>query len=220
MMPRRLKAVYYVLMRVPMRLNGVVYRHFRQPRAPLKAHLGPGKTKYIPGWLNVDANILTARIDLWANILDPLPFRNDSLACVYSYHVIEHLPDARLPTHFRDLFRVVQPGGGIRVGGPHGGNAMAKYMEGDPEWFPDFPDKRASLGGRLANFILCRGEHLSVLTESYLRELAEAAGFAEIRFCLPGRESDLVGEEVLATEDEDDFACPHSIVMEARKPLS
>ncbi len=37
-------------------------------------------------------------------------------------------------------------------------------------WFDDFPDKRGSMGGRLVNFLLCRNEHLTILTHSYLQD--------------------------------------------------
>jgi prepilin-type processing-associated H-X9-DG protein len=132
--------------------------------------------------------------------------------------VIEHLPDRHLPTHFRQMFRALRPGGGIRVGGPDVGTACARLVAGDLGWFSTFPVARKSSGGRFANFVFCDGEHLTALSESYLRELAEAAGFVEIRRMLPCRESGLVGREVLDLEYENDFEHPHTVIIEARKP--
>jgi len=218
MMPRPLKALYYALMHLPMRFNGHLYRTYRQPRLPLDVHLGPGKEKYIEGWLNVDANIITARPDLWANLVDSLPFRDNSVSRIYSHHVIEHLPDKFLSTHFAEIARVLVPGGGIRICGPHGDNACRKFLENDPDWFDDFPDSRKSIGGRFVNFIFCRGEHLTMLSESYLTELATGAGLTDIRFCPPCTKSAVVDQAVLATETERDPDCPHTIVLEARKP--
>jgi predicted SAM-dependent methyltransferase len=123
--------------------------------------LGPGQEKYIPGWINVDANLLTAKIDVWANLLDPLPFHDGSVDCVYSHHVIEHFPDSHLPDHFRQLARCLKDGGAVRIGGPHAQSAALKLLEADGSWFSDFPDRRTSVGGRFANFLLCRGEHPS-----------------------------------------------------------
>jgi len=211
--------MYYGVFRIPMRLNGWLYRCFRQPASNIKVHLGCGQKNYLSGWVNVDANIITARIDLWANLSDPLPFRSESVAAFYSFHVIEHLPDSFLPKHFGAMFRALAPGGRIRIGGPHGGNACQKYIEGDREWFGSYPDDRLSVGGRMANFILCRGEHLTILTEDYLRELAEAAGFSEISFWSP-MHSENFGVEVLAVEHESDPLFPHSVIMEAIRPAS
>lgn len=143
--------------------------------------------------MNLDANFLSARIGLWANLMDPLPFRNGSVAAIYSHHVIEHLPDRHLPTHFREMFRVLVPGG-IRVGRPDAGNACAKFVAGDLDWFSTYPVNRRSIGGRFANFIFCDGEHLSALSESYLRELAEGAGFVDVGRMLPCRQPDLARE--------------------------
>lgn len=202
-----------------MKLNGWIYKNFQSPKQGLNVHLGPGQRNYIKGWVNVDSNFLTAKVDVWANLLDTLPFRDNSVDVFYSHHVIEHLPESYLCEHFNQMFKALRSGGGIRIGCPHAGNAYRKYVEGDISWFSsDFPIKRSSLGGRLANFIFCGGEHLTALDETYLTELAKNAGFTDIQFKCPRQESDLVGQEVLLTELEDDISCPHTIIMEARKP--
>jgi hypothetical protein len=221
MVPFWLKRFYYASFCVPMRVNGALYRIVRQPKEPVSVHLGCGQQNYIPGWVNVDANIFTARPDVWANLLDPLPFRENSVKAFYSHHVVEHLPDRFLARHFRDMYHCLIPGGGIRVGGPDTGNACRKFLEGDLDWFSGtFPIPRKSIGGRFTNFVFCDGEHLTALSESFLRELAAGAGFVDIRCCIPGRESCLVGQEVLSTEHESDFEVPHTVMIEARKPLA
>ena len=221
MIPFWLKRCYYAAFRVPMRINGALYRAARQPKEPICVHLGCGQVHYIPGWVNVDANIFSARPDVWANLMDPLPFRRNSVKMFYSHHMVEHLPDRFLASHFRDMYECLIPGGGIRVGGPDIGNACQKFVEGDLAWFSsDMPFARRSLGGKFTNFVFCGGEHLTALSESYLRELATDAGFVDIRHCSPVRESGLVGQEVLSTESESDFDVPHTVIIEARKPLS
>jgi hypothetical protein len=106
----------------------------------------------------------------------------------------------------------------IRVGGPNIDNACVKLLHNDACWFPDFPDARASVGGKFANFVFCRNEHLTALTKSYLQELASDAGFTDIHFCAPVRETVYFDEDVLRIEYEDDQEYPHSILIEARKP--
>lgn len=218
MTKRSAKLLYYTLLSAPMRLNALLYRRFRQNGEPIRAHLGCGQKNYIPGWVNVDANFISAKIDLWANLEQGLPFRDGSVERIYSFHVIEHLPDNALAQHFREMYRVLMPGGVIRVGGPDIDNACAKLVANDAAWFSDFPDKRASVGGRFANFVFCRNEHLTVLTRSYLEELACKAGFTGIRFCGPVRETAYFDRQVLDLEYEDDYEFPHSILVEARKP--
>jgi predicted SAM-dependent methyltransferase len=134
------KQLFYSLLKYPMRFNGWVYKNFKCPKSGLKVHLGPGQSNYINGWLNVDANLITAKIDLWVNLLDTLPFRNGSVDIFYSHHVVEHLPDSHLISHFQEMFQALRPGGGIRIGAPHMGNACNKYIQGEHTWFSDFPD--------------------------------------------------------------------------------
>src|SRR5690349_9669239 len=131
MISRTAKALYYSAMSLPMRVNAKLYRHFRQNGRPIKAHLGCGQKHYLPGWVNVDANFITAKIDLWANLEDGLPFRDGSVERFYSFHVIEHLPDRALAQLFREMHRALVPGGAIRVGGPHVDNACLKLLQND-----------------------------------------------------------------------------------------
>jgi predicted SAM-dependent methyltransferase len=218
-----LRRAYLALAYVPMRVSGLAYRWLAAPRAGLvKVHLGPGKGNYLPGWINLDANIVSAKVDVWADLTGKLPFRDGTVDVFYSHHVIEHLPDRSLPRFFADMYRCLKPGGCIRVAGPDAFAAAKKLVEGDIAWFSsDFPDRRASIGGRFANFLLCGGEHLTLLTESYLRELAAAAGFVDIERQLPTRETRyprLIDEAVLGKEWENDLHTPHTLVIEARKP--
>jgi predicted SAM-dependent methyltransferase len=217
MIGRSAKAAYYAMLSVPMRLNGQIYKHLRQGSAPIKVHLGCGQKNYIPDWVNVDANFVTARIDLWADLRHGLPFRDNSVERLYSFHVIEHLPDSLLVAHFREMYRALVPGGTIRVGGPNIDNACKKLLENDTQWFPDFPDLRTTVGGRFTNFVFCRNEHLTALTRSYLEEIALSAGFTDLHFCAPVSESVYFGREVLQYEYENDHEYPHSILIEARK---
>ncbi len=186
----------------------------------MRAHLGPGQRNYLAGWVNVDANFISAKIDIWADLRFALPFPDGSVDAFYSHHVVEHLPDRLLPFHFAEMFRCLKPGGVIRVGGPHGESAARKLIEGDGAWFDDFPDKRASVGGRYANFILCRGEHLTILTPSYLREIAGNAGFTNISVRSPIDETGyprMFDAAVMVTEFESTPEVPHTLIIEARK---
>jgi predicted SAM-dependent methyltransferase len=206
-----------------MRISGFAYRVLRAPRKGIaRVHLGPGQGNYLAGWINVDANIFSAKADVWSDLTGALPFRDSTVDVFYAHHVIEHLPDRCLPRLFREMYRCLKPGGCVRVGGPDAQSAAKKLVEGDIGWFSsDFPDKRSSIGGRFANFLLCGGEHVALLTESYIAELAGAAGFARIRRCLPARDTGypgLIDGKVLGKEWESDYETPHTLIVEAEKP--
>jgi predicted SAM-dependent methyltransferase len=222
MRSRQAKALYFTVARGAMAISSRVYRAWFAPTSGIvKVHLGPGQRNYIDGWLNVDANIVSAKLDVWSDLRDALPFRDGTVDAIYSHHVIEHLPDARLPFHFAEMYRCLKPNGVIRVAGPNGDTAIRKFLENDHAWFSDFPDAHSSIGGRFVNFILCGGEHLTILTRSYLDEHLTASGFVDIRGCAPVSETtapELFGPEVLATEFESTPEAPHTLVVEARKP--
>jgi predicted SAM-dependent methyltransferase len=217
---RRAKSAFYRVAGPLLWLNGRFYRALRAPRnGHVRVHLGPGQKNYLEGWINLDANMFTGRCDVWVDLRNPLPFRTSSIAGMYSHHVIEHLPDIK--AHLQDVLRCLVPGGVYRFGGPNGDAAIAAFVRNDSAWFSDFPDRRESIGGRLENFIFCRQEHLTILTESYLRELLNAVGFVSVSRCLPTKETgfhDLFGD-CLRIEHESDFSCPHTLILEAVKPL-
>src|SRR5262249_20200369 len=147
-----------------------------------------------------------------------LPFRDSSLDFLYSHHVIEHLPD--LHFHFREMHRCLKPGGAFRVGGPNGDSAIKKFYEGDIAWFHGFPDDRRSLGGRFDNFIFCRQEHVTILTESWLREIAEDVGLEVSGTCIPKLQTnypEFVDSTVLALEYEPYPDCPRTLIFEGKK---
>ena len=220
MLKREYKRLFYTICGPLLKLSGSFYRRFRAPReGVIKVHLGPGQKNYLQGWINVDANMFTGKCDVWANLHDPLPFPDGTVSAVYSHHVIEHLEDPFL--HFREVYRILKPGGIFRIGGPNGDSASQKFLEGDRDWFPDFPDKRMSIGGRFENFIFCRGEHLTILTYTFLEEIALQAGFRKIRKCLPVTQTnypEFIDQPVLATEWESTPLCPHTLLIEGEKP--
>jgi len=220
MMPRKMKAAFYALAGPLMLLNGIIYRYLRQPKGDgeqLRIHLGPGQRNYINGWINLDANMFTGKCDLWVDLRNPLPFRDDSVNAVYSHHMIEHLPD--IESHLREVHRCLAPNGVYRVAGPNGDSAIRKFVEGDLDWFPSWPDERTSVGGRFENLIFCRGEHLTILTESFLEELLRDAGFSEINRCEPSATTcrEEFFADCLTHEAESDPDCPHTLVLEAIK---
>ena len=213
-----IKSLFFAMLHYPMRANALRCRLFPSRARPGKVQLGPGSRSYLHGWTNVDRNFLNAKIDIWADIRTRLPFRAETVEAFYSYHVIEHLPEGLLPFHFSEMFRCLKPGGLIRVGGPNGDMAIKKFEEQDLDWFGNGSGRR-SIGGRFADFLLYGGEHLGILTSSYLTELAEEAGFNRITFCKPvGSHFPSVFEQALNTEWEPTPDVPHTLMMEAQKP--
>lgn len=111
MLSRAAKSYFYLVAGPLMTINALAYRYFRSPTSSgsARVHLGPGQKKYIKGWVNVDANMFTGKCDIWADLRNPLPFRDSTIDATYSHHMIEHLPN--MARHFRDVYRCLKPGG-------------------------------------------------------------------------------------------------------------
>ena len=219
MLKRSHKALFYLLASPLMRLNALFYKYFlfRNKKKKLKLHLGPGKKNYIDGWVNIDANIFTGKSDLWADLRYPLPFQISSVDYCYSHHMVEQVPDIKL--HFRDIYKILKPGGIYRFGGPNGDVAIKKFLDNEHKWFSNFPDNRKSIGGRFENFIFCRNEHLTILTFSYLCEILEEVGFINIRKYLPTKETSIpeIFSQCFKYEYETDFENPKTLIIETQK---
>jgi hypothetical protein len=94
--------------------------------------------------------------------------------------------------------------------------AAAKLLEGGSQWFYE-----ESIGGRYVNFIMCRGEHLTILTLSYLTEICRHAGFVNIQQCRPVTQtyhSAVIDNNVLSKESESTPDIPPTLIIEAEKP--
>ena len=97
--------------------------------------------------------------------------------------------------------------------------AIAKFIENDHDWFNDWPDKYDSIGGRFADFIFCRNEHLTILTQSLLVELATRSGFDEVKKHLPitGIDHAELFVDCMAKEHERTPEAPHTLLLEMQK---
>ena len=82
----------------------------------MKLHLGCGK-RYIPGYVHIDA-VDYPHIDHVASI-DNLSFISDlSIEVIYNCHVLEHFKRKEVERVLHEWFRVLKPGGVLRISVP------------------------------------------------------------------------------------------------------
>lgn len=99
-------------------------------KIPLKLHLGCGGRR-LEGYINIDLRKTTAT-DLVCNIRK-LPYPDNSVELIETYHVIEHLPRHDLPKALKEWFRVLVTGGVLIVECPDFDKAVKEYIEGNEE---------------------------------------------------------------------------------------
>jgi predicted SAM-dependent methyltransferase len=93
-----------------------------------------------PAWTNVDIAPQSAGV-MACNLRGPLPFADASFAAVYHSHVLEHFPHEEAKTFLRECFRVLEPGGVLRVVVPDLEQiarlyleALERVLQGQGEW--------------------------------------------------------------------------------------
>lgn len=97
-------------------------------KIPLKLHLGCGE-RHLEGYTNIDLRKTTAT-DLVCNIRK-LPYPDNSVELIETYHVIEHLPRHDLPKALKEWFRLILPGGSLIIECPDFDKAAKEYIEGN-----------------------------------------------------------------------------------------
>ncbi len=189
----------------------------RPTSRPAHLHLGCGP-KYLDGFINIDANPLHS-VDLWLDVRNGLPFPSNSVDSIYSTHMFEHFFEAELRRILRECFRVLKPGGGVRLIVPNLAGAIQAYAEQRTEWFEDrFPHHFDSLGGRFSNFLFCDGQHRTAFDFDYMDEVLQKAGFQQVEKSREG-DSKLYGDKVPSYGPGEPQELAHSLYVEAFKQV-
>src|ERR1041385_5970668 len=94
-------------------------------------NLGCGD-RYHAGWVNVDF-VSNDKNVLAHNLLKGIPFGNNSFDAVYHAHVLEHFTPEDGKKLLEECFRVLKPGGILRIGVPDLETIVREYMR-NLEW--------------------------------------------------------------------------------------
>ena len=76
-------------------------------------NLGCG-SRYLDGWTNLDITPVSPHIQA-CNLLNGIPFPDNTFEFVYHSHLLEHLPKSKAAGVLKECCRVLKPGGVIRV---------------------------------------------------------------------------------------------------------
>ena len=150
-----------------------------RPKLPLATeegyciHIGCGEI-VLPNYINIDARPLS-HVHFISKNISRLPFlKNNSAQVIYACHVIEHLPTAVVPKALAEYFRILKPGGILRLSVPDLDRLMEIYQKEGKTIEAIQP---ILMGGQdyLYNF------HQSVFNRAYLEKLLFDAGFKKTR---------------------------------------
>jgi predicted SAM-dependent methyltransferase len=173
------------LMRAATWYNPRLIRKYLTTNTIRKLHLGCGYHR-IAGWLNCDLDPMRDAIIL--DVTRRFPFADNTFDFVYSEHMIEHIPDAGGRTMLEESYRVLKPGGTLRIATPDVRFLFRLYREDRSALEEDYVawsgveflgDKVPHTAlGVINNYVRDWG-HIFIYDPDTLRQSLEAAVFLE-----------------------------------------
>jgi len=181
-------------------------RRIAQQDGPLRLHLGSGGEPK-KGWLNVD--LAGDPIDLAWNLAHGIPFGDGSVDAIFHEHLLEHIPLRAAAGLMDECFRVLKPGGILRIGVPDAGELLQSYV-GDGEYLEAIhPGRPTRLLGVQELFYWHR--HTTMYDEETLALMFRAGGF-------PTPSKRKFGDTELDEAPDTERRRAESLYMEAAKP--
>jgi predicted SAM-dependent methyltransferase len=140
-------------------------------KAPRRLHLGCGK-RHIPGWHHVDI-VTFPHVDKVGRVEALRHIADDSVATIYACHVLEHFGRYQVFDVVSEWYRVLAPGGVLRVAVPDFAAACRYYVA--------HGDIRQVLGLIMGGQTGPYDYHKVIFDQTSLGELLEDVGFRSIR---------------------------------------
>lgn len=155
-----------------------------------KLHIGAGPN-ILEGWLNADIKPQSNSV-IYLDITKELPFLDRTFDYLYSEHVIEHVSYTEGIYHLKECYRILKPGGRLRIATPDLGFLIGLYnmqkTEAQKEyikWAIERFSPEAAFHHEtfvINNFVRCWGHQF--IYDSTILELAfKGAGFEKIVRC-------------------------------------
>jgi predicted SAM-dependent methyltransferase len=141
-----------------------------------KLHLGCG-TNILSGWENIDLDG-PSPVRRW-DLTKPLPLQAETISFIFNEHFIEHITRPQGMSLLRECYRLLVPGGVLRISTPSLRKLIEEYLLGrttewlDVSWHPATPCQLINEGMRSWG-------HQFVYDAEELLGLLRDCGFAEI----------------------------------------
>jgi len=84
--------------------------------------------KFHKAWINIDMISYSPYV-IQYNLLKGIPYPDNYFEVIYHSQVLEHIPKEKAPEFIRECFRVLKPGGIMRVVVPDLQNIVTEYIK-------------------------------------------------------------------------------------------
>lgn len=194
-----------------------------------KLQIGAGPN-VLEGWLNTDEQPISRRV-IYLDAKKPFPFESGTFDYVFSEHLIEHLTYGEGLSMLRECYRVLKPGGRIRIATPDLETLIALYTPEKSDlqqeyirWITDMfmPELGIYRDSFVINNAFWGFGHRFIYDRTTLQSAMEEVGLVDIT-CYAPSESD---DEVLRGVESHGKAAGNeamnrfeTMVLEAKRPM-
>lgn len=148
---------------------------------PIKLDIGGGYRKGARGWKTID---ISHECDIYWDLREGIPFKDNSVEAVYSSHLFEHLTYDQGQVLMEEVRRVLRPGGSFSVVVPDARLYVEHYIgarELSEEFFGWNPAINNSTRIDALNYVAyMAGEHTYMFDIDNLLFRLQAAGFERV----------------------------------------
>lgn len=182
----------------------------------LRVNLGSGGSGQAD-WVNIDIGRNHKDQTLPWDIRRGLPFSDNQVAMLFAEHVIEHIEFREdVPRLMRDIYRVLEPGGWLRIIVPDGERWLCAYVSQDPQAWANLgmstlPSDMPTPMTMINHIFHQDGEHFFAYDFETLAHVLRQAGFTKIQKMAWGHSA----LEALCLDQP--HHAPYSLYVEAQK---
>ena len=153
------------------------------------------------GWINSDRK--SGPGVMACDIRDGLPLDNESVDYAVSIHALPELGYDDLVPALRELWRVLKPGGVLRLGLPDLEKGIEAYRRGDRNYFHVPDSDMQTLGGKLITQLVWYGFTKTIFVREFAHEILRKAGFREI-YQVTFKETVSTYPEIITLDDREE----------------
>lgn len=211
-----------LILRFPLWRNWRIKEYLKGVAEP-KLQLGCCKNP-LPGWLNTDISLRSV-YGVYLDAGKRFPFQEASFEYVYSEHLFEHLTYQQGLNMLKESYRILKPGGVIRIATPDLQFLVGLYQAPEKPVHKQYIEFSAQQGKLPAEavYVINRFHttwgHQIIYDKKTLSALLEQVGFKDVRSCEVGESKHpaLTGIEGHFKELGVEFNRLETMVLEATK---